>query len=156
MICQKISTLHVYWFSRKFSPARLFSPVRLLFSKNFPTCTFISPYTSIRHTRVYGTYLLAGQFFKTGWKAYHRAVCVHRRRPLSASLSSFSFFFPLLFFSIWKAGPKKDQEPLLLRRLTLLCFGLTCSVARDWIFIFRKFLKCNINKGGLIAISFVI
>ena len=74
--------------------------------------------------------------------------------PAAASFGLSFILFLLLspsFFSIWKEGPKKDQEPLLLRRLTLLCFGLTCSFARDWIFIFRKFLKCNINKGGLLS-----
>ena len=30
----------------------LFGSARLMFFKNFSTCTFISPYTSIRHTRV--------------------------------------------------------------------------------------------------------
>ena len=70
--CGKISTiLHIYWplkrkfspadlippctfidFAENFPPARLFRPARLMFSKNFPTCTFILPYTSIRHTRV--------------------------------------------------------------------------------------------------------
>ena len=35
-----------------FHPARLFRPARLMFSKNFPSYTFILPYTSIRHTRV--------------------------------------------------------------------------------------------------------
>ena len=40
-------------FPEIFPPARLFRPARLVFSKNFPTCTFISPYTSIRHTRVF-------------------------------------------------------------------------------------------------------
>ena len=74
--------LHVYCFGEEKKPARLFSSMcigicparllvlrkkiprtalfgsarftlaRLMFFKNFPTCTFISPYTSIRHTRV--------------------------------------------------------------------------------------------------------
>ena len=39
-------------FPENFPPARLFGPAPLMFSKNFPTCTFISPYTSIQHTRV--------------------------------------------------------------------------------------------------------
>ena len=58
------NNLHNYWFARKFPPgtfidfpenvppACLFRPTRLMFSKNFPPCTFILPYTSIRHTRV--------------------------------------------------------------------------------------------------------
>ena len=44
LIFQKIFPLHVY--------LGLFCPARLMFSKNFPTCTFISSYTSIRYTRV--------------------------------------------------------------------------------------------------------
>ena len=52
--------LHVYWFWEKIPPARLFHPMwtalfwsaRLMFSKNFPTCTFIWPYTFIWYTRV--------------------------------------------------------------------------------------------------------
>ena len=39
-------------FEKKILPARLFWPARLMFFKNFPTCTFISSYTSIRYTRV--------------------------------------------------------------------------------------------------------
>ena len=41
-------------FEKKFPPARLFCPARLMFFKNFPTCTFISYCTSIRYTRVLG------------------------------------------------------------------------------------------------------
>ena len=52
--------LHVYWFWEKIPPARLFHPMWtalfwsacLIFSKNFPTCTFILSYTSIWYTRV--------------------------------------------------------------------------------------------------------
>ena len=44
LIFQKIFPLHVY--------LGLFCPARLMFSKNFPTCTFIWSYTSIWHTRV--------------------------------------------------------------------------------------------------------
>ena len=44
-------------FPENFPPACLFGPARLIFFKNFPSCTFISSYTSIRHTRV-GTYFL--------------------------------------------------------------------------------------------------
>jgi hypothetical protein len=40
------------FFKKIFLTTRLFCPARLMFSKNFSTCTFISPYTSIRHTRV--------------------------------------------------------------------------------------------------------
>ena len=39
-------------FEKKFPPVRLFCPARLLFFKNFPTCTFISYCTSIQYTRV--------------------------------------------------------------------------------------------------------
>ena len=40
-------------FKKIFHPARLFCPARLIFFKNFPTCTFISYCTSIRYTRVH-------------------------------------------------------------------------------------------------------
>ena len=46
LIFQKIFPLHYYFV--------LFCPARLMFSKNFPTCTFIWSYTSIRYTRVSG------------------------------------------------------------------------------------------------------
>ena len=39
---------------KKIPPARLLCPARLMFFKNFSTCTFISSYTSIRYTRVLG------------------------------------------------------------------------------------------------------
>ena len=52
MICQKISTCTFIDFVENNHPARLFRPARLMFSMNFSTCTFILPYTSIRHTRV--------------------------------------------------------------------------------------------------------
>ena len=40
-------------FEKKIPPARLFCPARLMFFKNFSTCTFIWSCTSIRYTRVY-------------------------------------------------------------------------------------------------------
>ena len=40
-------------FEKILPPARLFCPARLMFFKNFPTCTFILYCTSIRYTRVY-------------------------------------------------------------------------------------------------------
>ena len=39
-------------FPENFPLARLFRPARLMFFLEFPTCTFILPYTSIQHTRV--------------------------------------------------------------------------------------------------------
>ena len=39
-------------FEKILPPARLFCPARLMFFKNFSTCTFISACTSIRYTRV--------------------------------------------------------------------------------------------------------
>ena len=39
-------------FEKILPPARLFCPARLMFFKNFSTCTFISVSTSIRYTRV--------------------------------------------------------------------------------------------------------
>ena len=59
-LCFFNSPLHVYFppawlliFQENFPTARLFCPARLMFFKNFPTCTFI-PYCtkSIRYTRV--------------------------------------------------------------------------------------------------------
>ena len=57
--CPKKSPLHglilvctFIDFEKIFTPARLFCPARLMFLKNFSTCTFISACTSIRYTRV--------------------------------------------------------------------------------------------------------
>ena len=55
-------------FEKKFPPARLLCPTRLMFFKNFSSCTFIPSCTSIRYTRVLT--VLCHSRFKTGmWEA---------------------------------------------------------------------------------------
>ena len=44
-------------FEKKFPPARLLCPTRLMFFKNFSSCTFIPSCTSIRYTRVQYIYV---------------------------------------------------------------------------------------------------
>ena len=43
----------------------LFGSARLMFFNNFPTCTFILPYTSIRHTKIR---ILKVNYFHRLWK----------------------------------------------------------------------------------------
>ena len=52
-VCKGICPARLLILRKKNPPCTaLFGSARLMFFKNFPTCTFIWPYTSIRHTRV--------------------------------------------------------------------------------------------------------
>ena len=74
MICQKISTLHVYWFARKISPCTSILSCTFNVFQNFPTCTFISYCTSIRYTRV------AENLWRTFWHSFLKILTIARFR----------------------------------------------------------------------------